>query len=200
MTYCANVIPDRRRTFWTTQPNACGTIPDDCNSADCGLPGLAFNDSSCNVDCCCGPATLDPLCSSSHKQRTIATNDWIRGLVLNILGTHGRLPNTTCGYRIGEQGGHWSDSFRKDGQSAGNLIHSVGSKKSYRDIVAAISARVQADLNKLIGLGIAKTILVTANYLGGARMNLNIDITSPDGVTSNVGLTGTRATNSWIWK
>lgn len=200
MSYCAEILADRRRPFWVTQPNACGDTPDDCGTDDCGIPGLSFDTGNCaNITCCCPPASVDPLCTAHTPQRTIAANNWLRGLILNILSTRGRLPNTDCGYPVGAQGGHWTDSFRTDGQQAGNLIYSVPAAKSIRDSMLAIAARVQADLNKLVTMKVVSTVLVTATYAGGRKAKLDISAIAPSGASVNVGLTGTRTNNSWIW-
>ena len=63
----------------------------------------------------------------------------------------------------------------------------------------AIAARVQADLNKLVTMKVVSTVLVTATYAGGKKAKLNISAIAPTGASLNVGLTGTRTNNSWIW-
>jgi phage gp46-like protein len=121
-------------------------------------------------------------------------------LVLNILYTDGRKPDTACGFRPGTQGGHWSESFRTDGQKIGTLVRNLPKSSSVRDSVALTRATLIADLNKLILMGVAQTINVTTEYLGGNVMAADIDIIAPDGTTARVGLTGKRNANAWVWK
>lgn len=170
---------DRRKQFWSTQPNACGQQPG-CVS-DCGMPGLE-------------------LVENTDDSATIATNEWVRGLVLNILGTNGRKPNRACGYRANAQGGHWSDSFRTDGFQAGTLVRDLPTTVSIRDSIAMARAQLQADLQKLVGMGIAQKVVVVTSYLGSNRMSATIEIIGPSGTTSTIGLTGQRNTNAWVWK
>lgn len=180
MTYCVSPAQDRRRIFWTTQPSACGVSPDNCSGGECGTPGLF-------------------LTGNFGQSRTIATNDWLRSLIINILSTRGRQENQDCGHAIGAQGGHWSDSFRKDGQQAGNLIYTVGMKRSYTEAALAVAARVQADMHKLVLNNVVKSIDVVAEYIGGGRMSLKFEVRLPTGETSRVGLTGERSQNAWMW-
>lgn len=169
---------DRRKVFWATQQDACGIDPS-CGF-ECAAPGLSLEEQDAGT--------------------TIATNDWVRGLVLNILGTDGRKPDTACGYRPGAQGGHWSDSFRGDGRRAGTLVRNIPTSISIRDSVALARATLEADLSKLVNMGVAQKVSVTAAYVGGNVMTATVDIVGPNGVVSRVGLTGQRSPNAWAWK
>jgi phage gp46-like protein len=185
MAICASPSQSRpRRTFWTTQPGACGQAAD-CG-ADCGRSGLSVVEA--------GPAEGEGL-----PPRTILTNDWVRSLALNILQTDGRAPDSACGYRPGGQGGHWSESFRKDGQKVGTLLRTLPSSSSIRDNINLVRATLVSELNRLVVMGIAKTITVDAEYLGGNRMSADISIIAPDGTTARVGMTGARNSNAWAW-
>lgn len=204
MSVCA--IPgsaaDRRRTFWTTQPGACGSDPS-C-TGDCGRPGLQYTTSGCGrLQCqCCPPPTVDTTCppgEQTPQPRTFVTSDWVRSLVLNILLTNARLPNTACGYRPGAQGGHWSESFRTDGAKSGSNIRNLPKSMNIRDSVALAKATIEADLAKLVKMGIAQSVTVTAEYLGSNVMSADIEIMSPTGIGTRVGLTGNRNGNSWAW-
>lgn len=201
MTYCSPGTADRRKPFWTTQPAACGRSNNDCDSGECGHAGLAFDAEACFSSCeCCPPAVLDTTCVPPQPPRTLRTDNWMRSLVINILSTRGRLPNTDCGYSPGVQGGHWSDTFRTDGQQAGNLIYSVPAARSINESIAQITARAQADLNKLVVMKVASAVSVAVTYKGGMQIALDIGVISAIGATTNVGLIGARSNNSWIWK
>lgn len=193
---------DRRRTFWTTQPGACGSEPG-C-VGDCGTPGLQFTTSNCGqlrCNCCPDPA-VNPECPPGERpipSRSIVTSDWVRSLVINILMTNAKLPDTRCGYRPGAQGGHWSESFRTDGQKSGSAIRNLPKSMGIRDSVALVRATLKADLAKLVKMGVAQSVEVTAEYLGNNLMSADIEVVGPNGTGSKVGLTGNRNGNAWAW-
>lgn len=199
-------INSRRRTFWTTQPGGGGFSASECGDAACGIPSLAFNniDANCgHCQCCPGPA-INPTCETQAKvlrasPRSFVTNDWVRSLVLNILMTDGKLPNKACGHRPGAQGGHWSESFRTDKQKIGTLIRATPTTTSIRDAVALIKAQLVSDMSRLIVVGVASSVNVVADYIGGSRMSVNIEVVGQDGALARVGLTGKRLQNSWVW-
>lgn len=203
MTLCSiSSGTDRRRTFWTTQPGACGSEMS-C-ATDCGTPGLQLTESNCGrASCqCCAPATYIPSCPDAPRAptpRSFVTTDWLRSLVINILMTNAKLPNTKCGYRPGAQGGHWSESFRTDGQKSGSSIRNLPKSMSVRDSMALARATLKSDLAKLVNMGVAQSVEVSTEYLGSNLMSANIEIVGPDGLGSKVGLTGNRNSNVWAW-
>lgn len=195
MTECFTAPIGRRKTFWTTQP--CGTRLS-CGN-ECATFGLRFNRADeCGAAC----DNTTPLgCSKPVDQieRTIDTTNSIVSLALNILLTNGRKPDATCGYRPGQRGGHWSDSFRDDGMTAGSLLRTLPATASIRDSVQLARGYAQADLSKLVTLGYAQSVDVQTAYLGGNAMSLDATIFGQSGLTSNVGITGSRSNNSWLW-
>lgn len=202
MTLCS--VPansDRRRTFWTTQPGACGSEAG-C-ATDCGTPGLQLTSSSCGrLRCqCCPDNATDPNCLTPGPPagRSFVTTDWLRSLVINILLTNAKLPDSRCGYRPGAQGGHWSESFRTDGQKSGSSIRNLPKSMSIRDSVALVRATLKSDLAKLVKMGVAQSVEVTAEYLGSNLMSATIEIIGPNGIGAKVGLTGDRSANAWAW-
>lgn len=194
---------ERRRTFWTTQPNACGVVGS-CG-AECGVVGLALTQGNCGRQgCSCCPSPADrpdcPPASRPPAPRTFVTTDWVRSLVLNILLTDGKSPNSKCGFRPGGQGGHWSESFRKDGQKIGSLVRKIPKSPGVRESVALVRATLLSELSRLVTVGIAKSVAVDAQYLGANTMRADIDILAPDGTTVRVGMTGDRNANAWAWR
>jgi len=174
--YCETAPQGRRRAFWATQPEACGADADACRPAgECARPGLLLEGSS------------------------FATGDWLRGLVINILHTDGKLPADRCGYAPGTQGGHWTESFRTDRQKTGTLIRGIAPQSSIRDAIALVKARMIADLNKLVAMKLALKVEVNASYLGSNRVRVDIVIIGQSGETTKVGMTGDRLQNSWVW-
>lgn len=166
----------RRRPFWASQPAACGEDADPCRQeSECGRPGLKLEGSS------------------------FATGDWLRGLVINILHTDGKLPADRCGFTPGTQGGHWTESFRSDGQKVGTLIRTIPPQTSIRDALLLIKARMLADLNRLIVMQIALKIEVETFYLGGNRVRVDVVIIGQSGEATKVGMLGDRLKNSWVW-
>lgn len=178
--YCKSIIFSRNRPFWATQPSACGATQDDCSGHECGAPGLQ-------------------LIAGSGNSRSIVTSDWLRSLVINMLYTDGRRSDTKCGFVPGTQGGHWSESFRKDGQRIGTLMRNIPASASIRDSIALIKARMVADLNRLVIMKIALSVDVRVAYIGGSKMQVEIDVIGQSGETSKVGLLGTRLKNAWVW-
>lgn len=164
---------DRRRRFWTTQPDICGA-QQSCGES-CANPGLQLIGSS------------------------FVTDEWVRSLAINILMTDGRKEDIPCGYRPGSQGGHWSESFRQDSQPIGSTIRDMPNAPSIRQSVALARAKLQNDLARLVNMGLAQSVNVETRYLGGNLMSADITITAPDGTNSRVGLTGARNSNTWAW-
>lgn len=186
----------RRRTFWATQPDACGS--NEVCGADCGIPGLSFTDTS-NCATGCQP-TVDPSCGPFSQPRSIASTDWMRGLIINMLMTDARNPDRACGYRPGAQGGHWSESYISGGPSGvGTLMRTAGANGSTSESVNLIRAYAVATLEKLIGRGVASAVDVTAKYIGDGKMSLEIVVSGHGDGDVRVGLSGARLQNGWVW-
>lgn len=177
---CEPNFSERRRTFWATQPAACGTGPEGDCATDCGRPGLL-------------------LTPASPFGRSIVTTNWVRGLALNILGTDAKLPNRACGFEAGQQGGHWSESYRTDGLPIGTSVRELPTMRSIKESISTVKAYLENDLGRLITMNIASRIDVTVEYVGGNRVSVSIDIISIAGVSAKVGLTGERSASSWVW-
>jgi len=169
---CALDTIDVRKLFWATQPETCGTAPD-CG-ASCGQPGLEL-----------------------QPDGTIATGGWLRSLILNMLLTDGRLPDTDCGYRPGGQMGHWSESYVLG--DIGSLLRTAHSTGTIAETITALRANAEATLARLVSRAVAVKVEVDVAYLGNMRFSLDITVF---GSTSKarVGLTGSRLDNSWIWE
>lgn len=174
---CSITVADRRRKFWATKESACGDAPS-CNVA-CGRPGL------------------QPI--DTGQGRTFSTDDYVRGLALNILLTNGRKRDTICGTSAGTRGGHWADAFRTDGGSSGSLIRQVKPSGRINENVAEIQAAAQRDLDKLVIYQVATSVVVEARYAGRNTVDLTATITGQDGRTTAVAVTGSRLENSWVW-
>lgn len=200
---CLESASDRRRCFWTTQPCGCGSTEDVCGR-DCCDPGMAFKPKEkpkvdppgqCPPwDLCSNPwgincATTDDANTESGQ---IATNDWVRGLIINMLNTDKRRDPTRCGTSPADIRGHWSESFI-DGESGlyGNAQrgYRVGTGLRYietgkyriREIEALIQAELVTTLQKLVQLGIAQDIAVEVTYAGNNTFNASLSAYGPDG-------------------
>jgi len=150
--------------------NLCG--------AECSIPGLQYID--------------------KPEGRTIANDDWIRSLVLNILNTRARS-DLKCPTPAGTFG-HWSESYRDDGLYIGTRLFNAA-EKSYSKIlegVKAIGAAIRSDIGKLIILGLADDVDVDVVYRGRSRVDVTIAITIRS-VRRTVDLAGTYGTNAWVW-
>ena len=180
MVQCSGPVLGRRRIFWTTQPDACGS------------------ETSCQASC--GSSGLETYVPEGADGRTFRNNDWVRGLALNILLTDAQKDDTACGHRPGARGGHWSDSYRTDGQKAGTQLRYIPRQKSVQDSVQLIQAYMAASLNKLVAYGVAAMVTVTVKYIGRNTYNADIEIIGQNGQTSRVGIVGNRLENSWVWE
>jgi hypothetical protein len=175
----------RRRIFWTTQPEACGSYVS-CG-VECSIPGLVYEDST------------EPHISVEPAGRTIKTTDWINSLILNILNTRARsdirCPSPAAVY------GHWSESYRGDGLWVGSRLWNAASKSYIRvaDSVKAIEAAVKADVGKLVVLGVADSVSVDATYQG--RNSVAVVVVATHAQARHVvNLSGTLTADTWIWR
>ena len=170
---------DRRRIFWTTQPDGCGVTINSCGE-ECSKPGL------------------------SRVQRddgvTIANTGFIESLALNMLLTNGKVPDSPCGVRPGARGGHWQDIFRGDGLTSGSLMFSVPAQASIRDSLLLIRGYAEATLNRLVNYGVATSVKVEVDYLGGASALVRATIYGQGDEITNVGATVARLQNGWAWR
>lgn len=177
MNVCATGVQDRRRIFWSTQACSVVTVCKD----DCLQFGLLYDREAGS------PISPNP--------RSISTNNWLAGLVINILLTDGQGPERLCGYKPGRRGGHWSDSFRTDGQNSGSLLRKVGKTKTVQEGVNLIQSYAQASLTKLIAYGVATAVEVDAKYAGNGKVELVVTVIGPAGQEERVGFTSTRLNN-----
>jgi phage gp46-like protein len=179
---CLKRDQGNRRIFWTTRL-VCGDYT--VCGHPCSIPGLEYEDQD------------DPE-DSNGIYRTINNDEWLRSLILNILNTRARndvrCPPPTAVY------GHWSESYRDDGLYIGTRLWNVADK-SYRsclDEVKAIGAAVQADMGKLVALGIATSVKVEAVYHDRTHVDVIVQATTTTG-SSRIDLSGAFVSESWIW-
>src|SRR5262245_31946288 len=133
---CARLNTSRKRAFWTTRPEICGNY--DLCGVNCAIPGLQYEE----VD--------DP-----DAGRTINTEDWLTSLILNILNTRART-DLDCPAPLGVYG-HWSENYRDDGLYVGSTLWNAAEQRytSTTQAVSAIRAAIQADMGKLVAVGVA---------------------------------------------
>jgi len=178
MAICSVPAATRRKLFWATQPDACGS--NEVCGAECGSPGLSF--------------------ITSQQGKTISNQEWVRGLVINMLMTDGKKQDTECGYRPGSQGGHWSESYIESGPATvGTLLRSVPATGRILDGVNLITALAQSTLDRLVARGVAYKVDVTSRYLGGSKMQLDISVFGRGTENTYVGVSVTRLVNGWVW-
>lgn len=174
---CLSKAPFGVRTFWVTQPDSCGEYL--LCGYQCQIPGLQYEEVT--------------------DGRTIITVEWLRGLILNILNTRARsdlkCPTPQAIY------GHWSESYREDQQYIGARFWNAAEKSYIRvaDAVKAIGAMIKADLAKLVMLGVASKVDVTAVYGGSNTVLVTVQATAPTGAVT-INLTGAMGTGGWVWR
>jgi phage gp46-like protein len=173
---CITSSPDRRRLFWATQPGACGA--DQTCVGECGVPGLAF-----------------------QSEGVIASSGWLSGLIINMLMTDGRLPDTECGYRPGAQGGHWSESYiQGNAASVGTLLRKVPTTGTVREGLNLIVAHARATIDRLVQRGVALSVDVQGSYAGNNVMVLEITVRGTGAIgDARVGVSAARTPQGWIW-
>ena len=187
---CFDQNVGRRRIFWATKPQACGEYT--MCGIECNLPGLEYEDRE-------GAHPDQGLPGHvSGGFRTIKTDGWLTGLILNILNTRARsdvkCPTPAAVY------GHWSESYREDGLYIGSTLWNAASKSYVRcaDAVKAIGAAVRADMGKLIALGIAQSVEVEAFYRGSNTAEVIVTVNTVTG-RSKINLSGSFVSETWVW-
>lgn len=155
----------------------------DVHGPNCGRPGLEW----------IGEA--DP----EGDGRTITTDNWVEGLILNILLTDAQREGSICGYLPGQRGGHWSDSFRTDGLSAGSHVRHINPKCSVSEMIALVEGALTDDLQRLVRWSVALAVAVKVTYGGNNTLSADVEVVGLMGDRLMVGLAGTRMTNSWAW-
>jgi len=167
----------RRRIFWTTQHQACGEYT--MCGYECSIPGLVYED-------------------KPDDFRTIENKEWLLSLILNILNTRARTdlrcPSPAAVY------GHWSESYRDDGLWIGSRLWNAASKSYIRiaDGVKAVQAAVQADMGKVVALGVADNVTVEAVYRGRNSVEVTVVATKMN-ARHVLNLSGTFVTDTWVW-
>jgi phage gp46-like protein len=201
---CNIVDNSRRKLFWATQPDACGT--DIICGYECGKPGLSTQPDvlyDCAQVCtCCTPPVYNPACPNANATRRsqIITTDWMRGLIINMLMTDGREADSPCGYRPGSQGGHWSESYMATDDSIGTLIRKLPTNGTVNESVALVQAYAKATLDRLITRGVALSVSVKARYVGNLKIALDVIVIGrDDAIETKVGISSARLSNGWVW-
>ena len=189
---CFDQNVGRRRIFWTTRAEACGSYV--LCGVDCSIPGLEYEDRD-------DPYPDQSLPPASRGFRTIKTDEWLQGLILNILNTRARTdakcPTPAAVY------GHWSENYRGDNIYIGSTLWNAAEKSYVRtnDEVKAIRAAVQADMNKLVAMGIADSVEVEANLSSrnSRTVVIVVSVTTSTG-RSRVNLSGSFVSETWVWR
>ena len=192
---CAAGPDDRRRVFWATQPDACGT-QEPCPGVSCGVAGHRYVDSKqCNHP---GIGGCPPSCPSVVNGRSIDNSNWIRGLALNIVLTDGRLPDSDCGHLPGRRGGHWSESYA-NGARISSKIRQLPTNCAVAESVRQVEDALTDDLGQMVAWGVAREVKASARYAGNNTIEASAEIIGDGGETTVVGLSGTRLVNAWAW-
>ena len=194
---CTVAPAGRRRLFWATRADAGGSEDGACGVA-CGVPGLMIVPvAGCGPLGCHAP----PGCASVSIDAgaTISTENWIEGLILNILMTDAAREDSDCGYLPGVRGGHWSDAYRGDGLSAGSRLRSLDINCSIDSALAIIESAIAQDLTRLVTWGLAHSIEPTARYIGRNQVAVTIVVTGERLGEIRVGLRAHRMREGWVW-
>lgn len=174
---CLDQNIGRRRLFWSTIERSCGEY--NVCGFDCAIPGLQYVD--------------------SPEGRTIRNDERLKSLALNILNTRART-DAKCPSPVAVYG-HWSESYRSDNLWIGSRLWNAVDKSYFKtdDAVKAIGAAVKGDMMKLTALGVADDVQVETTYIGRSTVEIVISITV-NRVKQVLNLSGTYATDTWIWR
>lgn len=174
---CFVPTPSRRRHFWATQPDACGTYQICKGQDNCNIPGLELSEG------------------------TFSTDNWVRSLLLNMFNTVARKEPSVCGSLPGMQGGHWSESYVTDNTYIGTkMYYNTMPARSLKEAIALLNAAVSADAYKLVTYGIATSIAVETEYQGGNKVLVTVFVIGPDITEGKVNLSVKRLENAWVWE
>ena len=205
---CIKPQSARFRKFWATQPNACPPdtdVPfciDPLTVQSCSRAGLvlkkkydpAFQTIGCAPD---GGGAL-PDCAPPIIGAEISTDNYVAGLALNILGTNASQSKTTCGNVPGQRMGYWLDDIT--GVKSGTGIRYVPREGfDTAQQVAFVQMQCQADMQKLIKYGVARSVSVNARYAGRGTIELIVTITGVDDTTTVVNSSLKKIANAWVW-
>jgi phage gp46-like protein len=175
---CLEQNVGQRRIFWTTRAEACGDYT--LCGRICSIPGLEYED------------------SDEPEYRTIKTNGWLHGLILNILNTRARtdLPCSSPAATFGR----WSESYRDDNLYIGSTMWNAAEKSYIRiaDAVKAIANAVKADMGKLVAMGLAQSVEVEATYRGSNVVAVAITTVTVER-RSTINLSGSCVSETWVW-
>lgn len=174
--HCNNPRSNQRRIFWTTQ--MCHSVRDDCVGGECGVPGILLE--------CVNSYDCDKVGSTKF----IKNDQWLTGLIYNILYTNG-YDESRCRPFFGNAGGHWSDSFQK--KTSGSAYVYQESYGSIEDAKRDLSLKLKKDLIKLIDYGVAVSVDVLSDYRGDNVFDVTVIVTTKDGEIVRVGLEGQKS-------
>jgi hypothetical protein len=188
---CIEQSVGHRRVFWTTRAQACGSYT--LCGVECAIPGLEYE----NI----AEPYPDPDPPGSPGYRTIKTDEWLQSLILNILNTRARndarCPSPAAIY------GHWSESYRDDDLYIGsNLWNAAERPQPYvrtSDAERAVRAAVQADMGKLIVLGLATSVEVDTKPTSFNAIVVTVTVTTVKG-RSRINLSGSFVSDTWVWQ
>jgi phage gp46-like protein len=186
---CLDQNVGRRRIFWTTRQGVCGTYVL-CGN-ECQIPGLEYEDHE-------DPYLDQSPPPGSRGYRTIKNDEWLLGLILNILNTRARTdlncPSPAAVY------GHWSESYREDGLWIGSRLWNAADKSYARtsDAVKAIEAAIKADMAKLVMMGVADSVEVEATYRRHSTVEVIVTAIKTN-ARHVLNLSGTFVSDTWVW-
>lgn len=181
-------------TFWATQPDACGQVSS-CDTL-CGRAGLLLVPAGPCAEPC-PPADPDNPCPPRiAESATIATNDWLRGVILNMLGTRARVPTDACAGRL-PAGGHWSESFMDGPAHVGMVLDSPVAFASVAEALAFLEQAVRAALQRLVARGIASKVEVSADYKGANVADVTATVWHNDASPAAISFMSRREASGW---
>lgn len=200
--YCIPPPRSRFRKFWSTQINACPSEKADDNCANintCASPGLVVIP---QYDPCFQELGWDggslSQCTQAVVGATVSTDNWVAGLIINILGTNAQHSKSACGNRPGYKGGYWLDDV--SGAKSGSSIRYIP-KTGYKvaEQVEYVKQTAMIDMNKLVTYGVAKSVAVKAKYIGDQSIQLIITAVGVDDETTVVNSSVRKIANAWVW-
>lgn len=134
------------------------------------------------------------------NRRSLDTNNWIRGWVLNQLSSRAvvNCEDTALGIRAG---GWWADAFRGSFEfRSGSKLWSLQWSKTVNETLQMAQRYAEDALAYLVTWGVADSIKVDVAYVSRNVLTLAVTVKGPN-VDVSTSLTGQQLPDfGWLWK
>ena len=85
-------------------------------------------------------------------------------------------------------------------RGVGTSLRYIKPSGSLRESMLLIKEYARDSLQKLVHYGVALSVEVEVEYVGSNNVTLTATVTGRAGETSQIGISGVRSKNAWVWK